>query len=219
MATIVNSSLSTPAILNYYDLQTIIAKRLKRTDLGSDIPVYIRMVESRINTTLYRARELESSYQTITTAGNNSISLPDDFGSLKNAQIIGSTNYVLDILSDDNLLQMSSNNYQDIPQYFVIQGNSMLLYPIPNGEYTVSIIYYTTLKGLSSINTTNWLLSKAPDVYLYGALVEACIDTQDFDLLQIYEPRYQQAMNNLDASFTVESFSGPALKATSAYIV
>lgn len=216
--TVVSSSLGQPAILNYTELQSLIARRMKRTDLSAYIPGYIRIAEARIASNI-RARELETVYTVSTTTSSNSIALPQDYGTLKNVQILGAINTPLTLLPDDKLLEYSSINDIGIPNFYLIQGNSLILCPTPNSEYSVQIVYYQRLPSLTDQTATNWLLVKAPDIYLYGSLVEACIDTQDFELLQLYEPRYKEAVEKLWETFTIESFSGSPLRAVSSYVV
>lgn len=47
---------------------------------------------------------------------------------------------------------------------------------------------------LSDSVTTNWLLQKHPDVYLYGALCESGPFLQDISLLAVFESRFERAM-------------------------
>src|SRR5690606_25300785 len=59
------------------------------------------------------------------------------------------------------------------PVYFSVLGTEMELLPTPNQEYDIGILYRANIPALSDANTANWLLTMAPDVYLYGALLEA----------------------------------------------
>jgi hypothetical protein len=45
--------------------------------------------------------------------------------------------------------------------------------PTPDTTYDGELTYYAKIPSLSDSNTSNWLLAYAPDLYLYGALVEA----------------------------------------------
>jgi hypothetical protein len=52
-------------------------------------------------------------------------------------------------------------------------GNEIKLNPIPDSTYTLKLSYFGKIPALSNSNTTNYILSNYPQVYLYGALVEA----------------------------------------------
>jgi hypothetical protein len=54
---------------------------------------------------------------------------------------------------------------------FDIVGDNITTYP--SSTATIDLEYYTKIPALSDSNTTNWLLTKAPLVYLYGSLIAA----------------------------------------------
>ena len=51
--------------------------------------------------------------------------------------------------------------------------------PTPGENYTLEMVYRSNLSGLSSSNATNWLIEFAPDLYLYGALLESAAYMED----------------------------------------
>ena len=69
------------------------------------------------------------------------------------------------------------------------------LVPPPGDYITVEMVYYAKIPALSDAVTTNWLIAKAPDVYLYGALTHAApflMDDQRVNVFgQIYLARVQ----------------------------
>lgn len=173
MPTIVQSTNQRGAILNYGELITRIARYLKRNDLNDQIPFYISMVEARINSTIKQARELEDAYQATTTAGLNFVTLPERYKSLMNISVIYNSRKIpLNILSDKTLLLYGGESVQGVPTNYSIFGNRVLLHPVPDAAYDIVMSYYTNLPSLDYINSTNWLLEKMPDLYLYGALIE-----------------------------------------------
>ena len=44
---------------------------------------------------------------------------------------------------------------------------------VPDAEYSAEMIYYCKLTALSDDNADNWILTNAPDLYLFGALSAA----------------------------------------------
>jgi len=44
---------------------------------------------------------------------------------------------------------------------------------VPDSAYSVEMIYYAKVTTLSSTNQSNGILTECPDLYLYGALLEA----------------------------------------------
>ncbi len=45
--------------------------------------------------------------------------------------------------------------------------------PIPANVYTMTMRYRAKVPALSGTNTTNWVLTTHPEIYLYASLMEA----------------------------------------------
>lgn len=58
------------------------------------------------------------------------------------------------------------------PKIYTMEGTNFRFAPVPDDSYTGKLSYYKKLDALSGSNTTNWLITNAPMVYLYGSLVE-----------------------------------------------
>ncbi len=82
--------------------------------------------------------------------------------------LVPTTRAVLDMVYPSAL---SSNCGQ--PQFFSrLSDTQVIMGPTPDQAYEVEMVYRSNIPALAS-NSTNWLLTLAPDVYLYGALMEA----------------------------------------------
>jgi hypothetical protein len=206
------------ALDTYAELQSNIADWLHRTDLSAQIPNFIFLAERKISNNI-RARQLEQSTTLTTTAGVQSLSLPTDYSSLKNISISGAVNTVLTLIPDDTLLKYNSNNVNGTPQFYCVQGNNILLSPVPDNSYALTVVYYQDVPPLSSTNTTNWLLREYPYIYLYGALIEASVYVNDPDQVQFYQGKFNDAIQDVWQNFAMESFSGSPLRSVSDYIM
>lgn len=204
-------------ILNYSDLQISIADWLHRTDLAQRIPDFIFLAEKKIANNI-KARQQEVAITLTTTAGVPSVTLPSDYGSLKNIQVSGAFNTPLTYISDETYLNYNADNSSGIPRFFTIQGDQVLLSPVPNAEFNINIVYFQDLTPLSSTNPTNWILNKYPMIYLYGALIEAAIFTNDPDQVSFYQSTFNNALSDIWANSMYESFSGSVLNSVSDYI-
>lgn len=69
-----------------------------------------------------------------------------------------------------------------------------LISPTPDSAYNVEILYYQLPALLDDANTTNWLTEYAPQVLLYGALLETAIFLKDQAAMQSYQASFSQAM-------------------------
>jgi hypothetical protein len=59
------------------------------------------------------------------------------------------------------------------PKFFGVVGDQFRIVPTPDANYTTELIYYAKLTKLSNSVASNWLLTANPDIYLYGALLQA----------------------------------------------
>jgi len=155
------------ALDSYSDLVAAIVDRMNDASLESMAPEFIRLAEASFN------RRLSSVDQEGTAAipADASIPMPTDYKGALSLRI------------DDfpPLRQLSADDFQTKwseataarPESFAIFGGAINLGPAPDTSYTLTMTYVRTLAALSEVNTTNWLLEQHPDLYLYGALVEA----------------------------------------------
>lgn len=73
-----------------------------------------------------------------------------------------------------------------------------LIVPTPDATYTAEILYYQLPELLDSTHQTNWLTEYAPNLLLYGALLEATPFLKNDDRIQTWQNFYQAAANALN---------------------
>ena len=93
-------------------------------------------------------------------------------------------------IRSDNLFGGSGN-----PSLAAISGSSIITAPKFTG--TGSLDYEGSLVGLSGTNTTNWLVTNAPQAYLSMCLSVAYAFNEIFDKAQLYEGKAMQTLNDL----------------------
>lgn len=148
-----------------------------RDDLTSQWANFIRMFEAKMNRTLF-CRQMEQRSTTpvnLSSAEPEFISLPSDFQTMRRLRITSATGKPN--IKYATPAQLDSMREKDdtagTPQFFTIFGTEIELYPTPNEAFTLELIYRKNIAALSVANQSNWLLQLAPDLYLYGALLEA----------------------------------------------
>ena len=74
-----------------------------------------------------------------------------------------------------------------------------LLAPTPNSAYTVELHYfYRPTSLVDSGSNTTWISDNAPNVLLYGALLEAYIFMKgEPDIIALYEKRFMDGLSRL----------------------
>ena len=86
------------------------------------------------------------------------------------------------------------------PTCFTHVGEEIEVYPAPDSSYTAELLYYATIPALSDSNTSNWLLSLSPDIYLYGSLLQAGPYLRDPEQLNTFAVLYQRMIDDMNIS-------------------
>ena len=156
----------------YAELRSTIADYLNRDDLTAVIPTFIKLAESKFNRKLRVRQMIKRATATIDTAF---FAPPSDW--LENKEFQLNTNPItkLEFITESYSNELRATRYtaSGKPQYYTVVGNQLEFIPTPDSEYQGELTYYAKIPPLSDSNTSNWLLAYAPDLYLYGALVEA----------------------------------------------
>ena len=202
------------ALTTYAELKTSVGDWLNRTDLATAISDFVSLAEAQIERQL-RTRQMIVRATASFAAAAEYGTVPDDFLEAKAIKI--NTNPVTNLTFQtiDAMDQLSNTTYLSSgkPLYFTVVGNQFRLLPIPDGAYTAELVYYAKLTKLSSTVATNWLLTQAPDVYLYGALLQAAPYLQDDARIQVWSSLYQAGLDQLQIADDRGSTSGGALMA------
>jgi hypothetical protein len=184
------------AIATYSDLQTAIANFLARTDLTAQIPDFIKLAESRMSREL-ETRSQEKRVQAVLTSGNEYISLPVDLRETREVKLNTAPLTVLQYKSPSQLDSDFSTSGQGKPLAYSVVGDELKLRPVPDTAYTAEIIYIGDITPLSSTNTTNNILTRHPDAYLSGSLVEAYTYLMDEQRAQVYDQKFSRCIEEI----------------------
>lgn len=176
----------------YAGLYEAIADALMRDDLTEQIPLFIKLCEAS------NARNLRVSDMEVTASAtmlDGVISLPSDFIE------------VISLAGDDIFPTWTPISFiqgrRDYPtraggitSSYVISGNTLISYPSA-GDSVIWLTYYAKPQALDAGHPSNWLLAKAPDVYLYGSLKHSAPWLEDDARVQVWESLYQQALSEV----------------------
>jgi len=202
------------ALTTYTELKASLADWLNRSDLTSVIPDFISLAEAQMERQL-RTRQMIVRATASFAAAAEYGTVPDDFLEVKSIKLDTNPVTSLTFQTIDSLDQLSNTTYLSSgkPLYFSVVGNQFRLLPIPDGAYTAELVYYSKLTKLSASVATNWLLTQAPDVYLYGSLLQAAPYLQDDARIQVWSSLYQAGLDQLQIADDRGSTSGGALMA------
>lgn len=186
------------SITTYSELQTAIANWLLRDDLATRIPEFIALAEAQMNRDL-RIRDMQKRVTTSMVSGTEYYDTPDDLLEIRNIQINTDPVRKLRFVTPDQQMEEYPHNAIGTPKTVAIIGDELRLRPIPDSTNTLEIQYYGRLSALSDANTTNWLLTYAPDIYLFASLVQASafVDVPE-DQLTKWVAGYESAANGVN---------------------
>lgn len=178
-------------ITNYSTLKSTIADYLNRADLTSQIETFIQLAEADMNS---RLRCREQIVRARTTSNAEFVDVPSNWLEAINLHIVGGQQ-PLRYITLDEADTVNSLQVYTAPHFYSLMNGAIEIIPAPSVDIEIEMIYYSKIPALSDAATTNWLLTKSPDVYLYGALTHAApflMDDQRMPVfMQVYAARLQ----------------------------
>jgi hypothetical protein len=163
------------------------------TNITANVPLFIQLLEAELNDRLLlKNQETEG---TLTLAqGQNYVALPSGYVSPIALWLIVDSERVL--LKPALPQELPYNTDSTQPEFWAIDGAN-IRFDCPAGEaYSAKFRYYAT-SNLSNSNTTNYLLLKRPDVYLYGAMEQAGIFAQNDEWISKYGALKERGIKSL----------------------
>jgi hypothetical protein len=182
------------AIVDYTSLQAGIASWLARDDLAANIPDFITLFEAAVNRRL-RVRAMETSVNLTTSGG--AVALPADYLAWRRLTWLGSTHVDLDYVHPSWLQAKFPSAPAGTPHVFTIEGATLKVRNVDDTT-PLEFDYFQKLPALSVGNPTNWLLAAHPDVYLFGALVEATVFTKDWEQATAWKSRRDELFDEIE---------------------
>lgn len=196
----------------YAELQTEVAHWLNRTDLNTDIPTFIDFAENRINRTSGISRQETESTITMTINQDNT-DVPAGFEEDISMRYTGENFIPLTKVNIGDLDKYKDIKNQSRPYYYAVSEGKFFWNIKPDQAYQV-IVRYSKKWDLAT-DTTNWLLTNYPDVYLYGALSEAGVFIDDTKTAT-WQSKFETALKQVQYQSTRKTSSNlrtdPALQ-------
>lgn len=199
------------AISNYGELKTAIGDWLNRDDLASVIPTFIDLAHAKLNRRLRVREMIQRSTAGITNQFSN---LPADFLELRNIQLNVATPKSLEYMTIEQMDQERAlGNVAREPSYYTLMGSTIEVFPTPDQSYTLELAYYKDIPSMTNDTDANWLLAKAPDVYLYGALLQAAPYLKDVEETGLWLQAHDMVVAELEKEDLGARYGASTLKA------
>ena len=199
------------AISTYTELKTAVANWLDRDDLTDRIPEFIALAETRMNRVL-RLRMMEFKYTASTVGAQRNYALPAGYLQMRNFQLNTSPITTLSYVSPEIFDRLWGGSTGGTPQFYTILAGEIQLGPMPGSVLTMEMLFYKKITALSASNTTEQMLTDNPDIYLYGALLEAEPFIMNDERVGLWAKGFQQAVADLQEQDNKDRHSGSALR-------
>jgi len=213
------------SIGTYAELQTAVSNWLDRGDLTDRITEFIDLTEARMNRVL--RLQLMVNVDTTTlggaaalVAGTRDYALPAGYLQMLDFTLTTNPIRTLSYITPENMNRMWAGSQSGVPQSYTIFSNnssgtpvpSVKLGPKPDSAYTYSMMFYKKIAALTPANTTEAMLTDNPDIYLYGALLEAEPFLMNDERVQLWSMAYKEAVTNLQEQDNKDRHSGSAMR-------
>jgi hypothetical protein len=188
-------------ITSYSTLQTAVADTLARSDIVSQgfVPNFIQSWEERF----YRqprnfGRFMEASFAG--TIASSVLAVPSDYLGLKYAYVNSSPASRLDRVSLNQLYgTYPRNGDTGLPCWIARDLTNFVFGPAPDSAYSIAGVYYakpTVMRSFESDAAAHWIIVNAPDLALYGALLEATPFLQNDKRIPTWQAFYGQSLQD-----------------------
>lgn len=182
-------------ITNYATLQTEIANTLARDDLTADLPMFVQFCENK----LYRALNLRNEETALSVNISSGVAaVPTDFKALKFAYYDGAPTHPLRWVALEELY----NDYPDrsdagIPDVISREATNFVFGKVAT-DATAGLrgVYYAKQDPLRTTDPS-WYVTNAPEVLLYGSLLEASPFIKDDPRIPTWQAFYNEAIQTL----------------------
>ena len=208
------------ALSTFTELKDAIADWLDRSDLTARIPDFIALAEARINREL-RIRPMEVRSTMNATVDQQYFNLPGGYIQMRNIQLNTNPTTPLEYITPEMLDRLYGSSTKGKPRAYTLIGDEIQLAPIPDSAYTLEMAFYEKFTalgdGTSGTVTSNWLTKNAPDILLYGALMEAEPFIKNDERVAVWLNGYGNAIDKLQKADQRDRHSGSAMRVRNIY--
>ena len=201
------------ALTTYTELKASIADFLNRDDLTAVIADFITLAESQINRDV-RHWKMEARSSGQQSGGDEYMQIPADWVESIRLHLTGSGTSAVNLISRDAMADKRERNddTSGTVMYYTHADGQFQLYPTPSADTDFELLYIQKLDALSGSNADNWLLTEAPDVYLYGALIHSAPYLAEDERVAMWAQMYSAAVARLNEASELAQYSGSGLR-------
>lgn len=197
------------ALDTYDNLVTAVGNWLDRDDLTSSIPDFIALMQAEL---MVEARfRIMVTRDAAFTIDARQVNVPSDFLEAKRLNLDTNNRlWKIEFVDMESLI----GNYIPTagkPEFFTTIGSEFEFNRTPDDTYTATLVYYARPTDISSTNSSNVVFAAYPNLYLYGALVQAEPFLGNDARMGTWKTMYQTFLNKAQAASDKAEHSGSGL--------
>lgn len=199
-------------VTSYSSLVSSIQNYLARGDLATDAPGFVQNWE----TAFYRQPKNHGPWmeaQLTGTIASNVLAVPANFLNLKVAFISTSPACRLEWVSTEQLYgRFPRGGWSDTPEWISRDRTNFVFGPEPDSGYSVSGTYWArpvALRDSPDDAQAHWITLYAPDLALYGSLLQAEPFLKNDSRIAVWERFYANALKDYRDGITAELHTMP----------
>lgn len=198
-------------ITGYASLQTAVTDYLAKSNLSTFVPNFIQNWEEKfLRQPKNFGRWMETSLNS--AIASSVLAVPSAYLGLKYAYVDGSPASRLDRVSLNQLYGTYPRGGDSARPRWISRDTSNFVFgPIPDSDYTIKGVYWakpTLIRSFASDAAAHWIIVNAPDLALYGALIEAQPFLQNDKRIPTWQGFYDRALQNYRDLHKEEDVSG-----------
>ena len=188
-------------VMTYDNLISIVPEYLERSDQATinAIPTFITLAEIEIAREVKTLGQLQVATSAM-TFGNPQLAKPALWTKTVSMNMTNSSGARTPLLLRKYEYLTNywpSNTNTSTPLFYAdTDWDHWYIAPTPDQAYNFEVLYYERLPPLSSTNQTNWLTRNAPNVMLYGTLLQAMPYLKN-DQRVIFQQKYTEGIKAL----------------------
>lgn len=179
------------ALSNYTDLAGAVAAYTKRGDTASYLPIWLSLLEGKLNRELVTFRQLTRTTLAISAEFT---AAPAGLTKLRSARLIDSPYWDIACLSGEQMSELRAEQRSGQTSSIALIAGQLCVNPVPSAVNNVELVYYSAISPLSASSATNAILTNMPDLYLFGVMAEAADFYEDDEALEKYSSRFADAL-------------------------
>lgn len=191
------------ALGTYEELTAAISEWEERTFTSAKTDEFIALAEAKANRKLHQDFRRRTS-ATINTDADGLGVLPTGFVGVSSVlrNLIGSV--PLRQVSWDAMIERNPYRVGDNAGVYALNGTSIKVAPVTDDDFLVK--FASTLTALSTASPVNWLLTLAPDYYLFGCQSAASAYLKDYNTAMMLQAQADDILAELVSQGNVAEY-------------